>query len=147
MRNFRIALAQINPTVGDLEGNATKVVRNIAKAREAGAELVAFPELAIPGYPPEDLLLKPQFLEENRKYMEWVVSQSEGIAVVVGFADAVGAEVYNAAAVAFDGQLIDVYHKMFLPNYGVFDEDRYFRSGGTCPVYCDQWRFGWRQYL
>ena len=135
MRNFRIALAQINPTVGDLEGNATKVVRNIAKAREAGAELVAFPELAIPGYPPEDLLLKPQFLEENRKYMEWVVSQSEGIAVVVGFADAVGAEVYNAAAVAFDGQLIDVYHKMFLPNYGVFDEDRYFRSGGTCPVY------------
>ena len=135
MRNFRIALAQINPTVGDLEGNATKVVRNIAKAREAGAELVAFPELAIPGYPPEDLLLKPQFLEENRKYMEWVVSQSEGIAVVVGFADAVGAEVYNAAAVAFDGQLIDVYHKMFLPNYGVFDEDRYFRSGETCPVY------------
>ena len=135
MRNFRIALAQINPTVGDLEGNATKVVRDIAKAREAGAELVAFPELAIPGYPPEDLLLKPQFLEENRKYMEWVVSQSEGIAVVVGFADAVGAEVYNAAAVAFDGELIDVYHKMFLPNYGVFDEDRYFRSGETCPVY------------
>ncbi len=135
MRNFRIALAQINLTVGDLEGNATKVVRNIAKAREAGAELVAFPELAIPGYPPEDLLLKPQFLEENRKYMEWVVSKSEGIAVVVGFADAVGAEVYNAAAVAFDGELIDVYHKMFLPNYGVFDEDRYFRSGETCPVY------------
>ncbi|MCY4654434.1 MAG: NAD+ synthase [Dehalococcoidia bacterium] len=135
MRNFRIALAQINLTVGDLEGNARKAVRYIQMARDAQADLVAFPELTIPGYPPEDLLLKPQFLDENRRYMESVASQSEGIAVVVGFADAVGTEVYNAAAVAFDGQLIDVYHKMFLPNYGVLDEDRYFRPGDTCPVY------------
>ncbi len=135
MRNFRIALAQINPMVGDLDGNVRKVVGHIERARAAEADLVAFPELTIPGYPPEDLLLKPQFLDENRSYMERVVSQSEGIAVVVGFADAVGAEVYNAAAVAFDGRLIDVYHKMFLPNYGVFDEDRYFRAGNTCPVY------------
>ena len=135
MRNFRIALAQINPTVGDLEGNSRKVTDYILRAREAQADLVAFPELAIPGYPPEDLLLKPQFLEENRRFMESVVAHSEGIAVIVGFADADGAEVYNAAAVAYDGQLIDVYHKMFLPNYGVFDEDRYFRAGDACPVY------------
>ena len=135
MRNFRIALAQINPTVGDLEGNSKKVADYIRRAREAQADIIAFPELAIPGYPPEDLLLKPQFLEENRRFMESVVAHSEGIAVIVGFADADGAEVYNAAAVAYDGQLIDVYHKMFLPNYGVFDEDRYFRAGDTCPVY------------
>ena len=135
MRNFRIALAQINLTVGDLDGNARKAIRYIEMAREAQADLVAFPELTIPGYPPEDLLLKPQFLDENRRYMESVASQSEGIGVIVGFADAVGTEVYNAAAVAFDGRLLDVYHKMFLPNYGVLDEDRYFRPGDTCPVY------------
>ena len=135
MRNFRIALAQINLTVGDLDGNARKAIRYIEMAREAQADLVAFPELTIPGYPPEDLLLKPQFLDENRRYMESVASQSEGIGVIVGFADAVGTEVYNAAAVAFDGRLLDVYHKMFLPNYGVLDEDRYFRPGYTCPVY------------
>ena len=135
MRNFRIALAQINPTVGDLEGNSRKVADYIRRARESRADLIAFPELAIPGYPPEDLLLKPQFLEENRRAMESVVAQSEGIAVIVGFADAADAEVYNAAAVAYDGRLIDVYHKMFLPNYGVFDEDRYFRAGESCPVY------------
>ncbi len=135
MRNFRIALAQINLTVGDLDGNARKAIRYVEMAREARADLVAFPELTIPGYPPEDLLLKPQFLEENRRYLESVVAQSEGIAVIVGFADAVDAEVYNAAAVAYDGRLIDVYHKMFLPNYGVFDEDRYFRAGEACPVY------------
>ena len=135
MRNFRIALAQINPTVGDLEGNSRKVIEYIERARESQADLIAFPELAIPGYPPEDLLLKPQFLEENRRFMESVVAHSEGIAVIVGFADAADAEVYNAAAIAYDGQLIDIYHKMFLPNYGVFDEDRYFRAGETCPVY------------
>lgn len=135
MRLFRIALAQINLTVGDLEANSRKVVQYIERAREAKADLVAFPELTIPGYPPEDLLLKPQFLEENRRYMESVVAKSEGIAVILGFADAVGTEVYNAAAVAFDGRLIDVYHKMFLPNYGVLDEDRYFRPGDACPVY------------
>lgn len=135
MRNFRIALAQINPTVGDLEGNSRKVVEYIEQARKSQADLIAFPELAIPGYPPEDLLLKPQFLEENRRFMESVVAHSEGIAVIVGFADAADAEVYNAAAIAYDGRLINVYHKMFLPNYGVFDEDRYFRAGETCPVY------------
>ena len=135
MRNFRIALAQINPTVGDLEGNSRKVIEYIERARESQADLIAFPELAIPGYPPEDLLLKPQFLEENRRFMESVVAHSEGIAVIVGFADAADAEVYNAAAIAYDGRLIDAYHKMFLPNYGVFDEDRYFRAGETCPVY------------
>ena len=135
MRKFRIALAQINVTVGDLPGNTAKILNVVNDARESGANLVAFPELTVPGYPPEDLLLKPQFLAENRLCMERVAQASQDICVVVGFADFVGGEVYNAAAVAYDGHLVGTYHKQFLPNYGVFDEDRYFRSGDTCPVY------------
>ena len=135
MRKFRIALAQINVTVGDLLGNTSKILEVVDQAKESGANLVAFPELTVPGYPPEDLLLKPQFLAENRQYMDRITQASEGIAVIVGFADFVGGEVYNAAAVAYDGRLVGTYHKQFLPNYGVFDEDRYFRSGDFCPVY------------
>ena len=135
MRKFRIALAQINVTVGDLPGNTAKILNVVNDARESGANLVAFPELTVPGYPPEDLLLKPQFLAENRLCMERIAQASQGICVVVGFANFVGGEVYNAAAVAYDGHLVGTYHKQFLPNYGVFDEDRYFRSGDTCPVY------------
>ena len=135
MRKFRVALAQINVTVGDLPGNTAKILDVIGDARDAGANLVAFPELTVPGYPPEDLLLKPQFLAENRLCMEQIAEASHGICVVVGFADFVGGEVYNAAAVAYDGKHVATYHKQFLPNYGVFDEDRYFRSGDSCPVY------------
>ena len=135
MRKFRIALAQINVTVGDLSGNTSKILDVVNQAKASGANLVAFPELTVPGYPPEDLLLKPQFLAENRRRMEQIAEASHGITVIVGFADYAGSEVYNAAAVAYDGQLVGAYHKQFLPNYGVFDEDRYFRSGDSCPVY------------
>ncbi len=135
MRKFRVALAQINVTVGDLPGNTAKILDVIGDARDAGTNLVAFPELTVPGYPPEDLLLKPQFLAENRLCMDQIAEASQGICVVVGFADFVGGEVYNAAAVAYDGKHVGTYHKQFLPNYGVFDEDRYFRSGDSCPVY------------
>ena len=135
MRTFRIALAQINVTVGDLSGNTTRILDCIAEARRSQVDLIAFPELAIPGYPPEDLLLKPQFLDENRRCVDRVAAASEGIAVVVGFADARDSEVYNAAGLAYDGRLVDVYHKQFLPNYGVFDEDRYFRPGESSQVY------------
>mgnify|MGYP001582048006 CR=1 FL=1 len=134
MRTFRLALAQINTTVGDLEGNAQKVLQYAARAREMGADLVAFPELAIPGYPPEDLLLKPSFIQRNIETMRRVVEECKGIALVVGFVDA-GSDIYNAAAVSYDGKLCGVYHKIYLPNYGVFDEDRYFRRGDTCPVF------------
>ena len=135
MRTFRIALAQINVTVGDLSGNTARILDCIEQARQSQVDLIAFPELAIPGYPPEDLLLKPQFLNDNRRCLDQVAEGSEGIAVVVGFADARDSEVYNAAGVAYDGRLVDVYHKQFLPNYGVFDEDRYFRPGDSSPVY------------
>ena len=134
LRKFRLALAQINPTVGDITGNTARILEYLERAREAQADLVAFPELAITGYPPEDLLFKPSFLQANVEAMQQVVAASAGIAVVVGYVQ-VDADTANAAAVGYDGQLIDTYRKMHLPNYGVFDEDRYFRRGDTCPVY------------
>ena len=95
---------------------------------------MAFPELAITGYPPEDLLFKTSFLQANEEAMKQVIAAAKGIAVVVGYVQ-VGPDIANAAAVGYDGRLIDSYRKMYLPNYGVFDEDRYFRRGETCPVY------------
>ena len=134
MRAFRLAMAQINPIVGDLDGNTRKIIEYIDRARSLQADLVAFPELAIPGYPPEDLLFKAQFVKANIDRMKQVARASKGVVVVVGFVDA-DSDLYNAAAVAYDGQVIDVYHKMYLPNYGVFDEERYFKAGAECPVY------------
>ena len=134
MRTLRIALAQINTTVGDLDGNTAKVLDYTDRARDLGADLVAFPELAITGYPPEDLLFKHQFIEDNRARMQQVVEASDGITSIVGFVDS-DADLHNAAAVAHDGTLAGVYHKMFTPNYGVFDEERYFKAGRECPVY------------
>ena len=134
MRTLRLAMAQINATVGDLDGNTSKVIDYIEQARSFSADLVAFPELVITGYPPEDLLLRPQFIKDNVAKMQEVVAASRGIAVVIGFVDMVS-DIHNAAAVAHDGKLVGVYHKIHLPNYGVFDEERYFRPGRDCPVY------------
>ena len=134
MRRLRLALAQINTTVGDLAGNTRRIQQALREARAQGAELVAFPELAISGYPPEDLLLKPQFIADNRRCLEELLPATDGLTAVVGFVDASG-DLYNAAAVLHDGMLAGVYHKYFLPNYGVFDENRYFRRGSHCPVY------------
>ena len=133
-RNLRLALAQINVTVGDLNSNHDKILEHIRKARDVGAHLVVFPELAITGYPPEDLLFKPKFLQSNREVLNELVGATQGIAAIFGFVDRHD-DIYNAAAIACDGQLIDVYHKTYLPNYGVFDEDRYFQSGNTAGVY------------
>ena len=134
VRKFRLALAQINTTVGDIPGNTARIIEYMNRAREAGADLVAFPELAVTGYPPEDLLFKTSFLEANEAAMREIVSVSQGIAVVVGYVET-GPDISNAAAVGYDGRLVDTYRKMYLPNYGVLDEDRYFRRGETCPVY------------
>ncbi|MDP6065533.1 MAG: NAD+ synthase [SAR202 cluster bacterium] len=131
---FRLALAQINPTVGALDSNTAKIIEYVDRARELGAQMVAFPELAIPGYPPEDLLFKPQFIQANIDRMHSVVEASKDITVVVGFADDDG-HIRNSAAIAHDGKLLGIYHKVFLPNYGVFDEERYFRAGDECPVF------------
>jgi NAD+ synthase (glutamine-hydrolysing) len=134
MRTLRVALAQINTTVGDLHGNATKIVEWMGRARDAGADVVAFPELAIAGYPPEDLVLRRSFVADNIAALHEVARASQGITAIVGFVDA-NDDNYNAAAVISDGRLVDVYHKQFLPNYGVFDEDRYFQRGTRSPVY------------
>ncbi len=127
-RIVRLALAQINPVVGDLPGNAKKVIETIGKARELGADLVAFPELTLTGYPPEDLLLRPEFLDQNQAAMQEVARHTAGITAIVGFAQREG-DVYNAAAIAHDGEIVGIYQKRHLPNYGVFDEVRYFRPG------------------
>ena len=131
---IRLALSQINVTVGDLAGNRDKILDHIHRARDLGAHIVVFPELAIPGYPPEDLLFKPRFIQSNLDVLNELVRATQGVAAIFGFVDRHD-DIYNAAAIACDGRLIDVYHKTYLPNYGVFDEDRYFQSGKTAGVY------------
>jgi NAD+ synthase (glutamine-hydrolysing) len=135
MKTIRIALAQMNPTVGDLHGNTGKILGYIKKARKQKADLIAFPELAITGYPPEDLVLKPHFIDENKEALKKISLKTNGIAAIVGFVDSSRNSLFNAAAVIADTRIIDVYHKVILPNYGVFDEHRYFRPGSRFPVY------------
>jgi NAD+ synthase (glutamine-hydrolysing) len=134
MRRLRVALGQINPTVGDFERNVRMIVDAIERARAQGAALVAFPELAITGYPPEDLLFKPAFIEANLRALDEVTRASRGLSVVVGFVDKRD-DIFNAAAVLHDGARAGVYHKQYLPNYGVFDENRYFQAGTETPVF------------
>lgn len=131
---LRIALAQVNMTLGDFEGNLDKVIHFINRGISDEVDIITFPELAIPGYPPEDLLFNRDFLKANKESLEKIVSHVKGITAIIGFADH-NESVYNAAAIISDQKLIDVYHKVVLPNYGVFDEKRYFRSGSRRPVY------------
>ena len=134
MRRLRLGMAQINTTVGDFQGNTQKILEAIAHGRSLGVDLLAFPELAVCGYPPEDLLLKPQFIKENLRAIKKMEKHTSGLTIIVGFVDAQG-DIYNAAAVIHDGKLAGIYHKIYLPNYGVFDENRYFQAGQDCPVY------------
>jgi len=131
---LRLAMAQINAVVGDISGNAEKIAKWIDRAVELQADVVTFPELALTGYPPEDLLLKPQFIEANISVMQDVASRVHDITAIVGFVDRKD-DIFNAAAVIQGGRIAAVYHKMFLPNYGVFDEFRYFQAGRSCPVF------------
>ncbi|MEZ4492793.1 MAG: NAD+ synthase [Dehalococcoidia bacterium] len=135
MRTCRLALAQVNTTIGDFAGNSTLVVESIGRAREAGAAIVALPELAITGYPPEDLILRRSFCHASREAAAAIAAHTEGIIAVVGFVDWVHGDAYNAAAIFADGTWVDTYHKIRLPNYGVFDEQRYFAPGGRVPVF------------
>lgn len=150
MRRLRVALIQMNPTVGDLSGNVKEIRRRLREARLAGAELAVFPELAVTGYPPEDLLLKPRFVEDNRRALAEVARSCRGIAAVVGYVGEGGLAqpepghptvvpagrhaLYNAAAVICDRRIVATYWKWFLPNYGVFDESRYFHPGRRLPL-------------
>ena len=128
MRTLRLGLAQLNATVGDLDGNFERIVAAIGRARALGVEVLAFPELAITGYPPEDLLLHPSFVERAVQRTRDLVPHSAGMTLVVGTVQR-EAELFDAAAVLHDGRWAGVYHKHLLPNYGVFDEKRYFAPG------------------
>src|SRR5579871_4922253 len=125
---MRLALAQMNSIVGDLDGNRAAVLARLGQAREAGADLVIFPELVVTGYPPEDLLLRPAFVRAARQSVEALAQETNGIVALVG-APHLEADLYNACFVLADGKIAAVYRKRFLPNYGVFDENRYFASG------------------
>jgi NAD+ synthase (glutamine-hydrolysing) len=134
MTRLRVALCQINTTVGDLEGNVERVIAALGDAEAQGCDLAVLPELALTGYPPEDLLLKPGFITDNRAALERVAAASGSCAAVLGFVDA-DRDLYNAAAVCAYGEVRAVYHKRLLPNYAVFDEQRYFAPGsGTSPL-------------
>ena len=130
MRTLRIGLAQVNMTVGDLDGNARKILQWAEKARRQGVALLLFPELAVTGYPPEDLLLKPAFIRDNLRALDKIRRglKAPGMVTVLGFVDG-GDDIKNAAAIIHRGKILGVYHKRRLPNYGVFDEDRYFQQG------------------
>ncbi len=128
MRTLRIGLCQINTTVGDIEGNTKKILDYIRKGKQMGADLLALPEMAVTGYPPEDLLFMPKFIEANLKAIKTIAKATSSIAVLVGFVDK-KEDIFNAAALLYNGKMVDSYCKTFLPNYGVFDEDRYFKAG------------------
>ena len=127
-RVVRIALAQVNTVVGDLPGNSKRVLEFLERARALGAEIVAFPELTLTGYPPEDLLFRPEFIDQNMAALDEVVRATLGITAIIGFAERAG-DLYNSAAIAHDGEIAGVIRKAHLPNYSVFDEFRYFRPG------------------
>ncbi|HYA87831.1 MAG TPA: NAD+ synthase [Nitrospirota bacterium] len=133
MRTIRITMAQINPTVGDLAGNRDKIIDYIRRSKKQAADIVAFTELAITGYPPEDLVLKPQFVKDNLRTLKEIARATLGISAIVGFVNN-NDHIYDAAAVMSNGRLAYVYHKMLLPNYGVFDEYRYFKPGKRFPI-------------
>jgi NAD+ synthase (glutamine-hydrolysing) len=125
---LRLAFAQINTVVGDLDGNHDRILARLEEARDAAADLVLFPELAVTGYPPEDLLLRPGFIRAARQMTETIAAEVTGIAALIG-APQFDDDLYNACFVCANGRIEGVYRKRFLPNYGVFDEDRYFAPG------------------
>ena len=125
----RVALAQINTVVGDIDGNTTRILEAVGRAEAARAHVVAVPELAITGYPPEDLVLKRPFVEENRAALDAIAAGTGATVAVVGFVQAEGGHLYNAAAICQHGTIAGIYRKHQLPNYGVFDEERYFEPG------------------
>ncbi len=150
MRTLRIAMAQMNPTVGDLAGNVHRILFWLREAKKAKADLIAFPELVITGYPPEDLLLKSQFVTDNLRALNEITRACRGVVAVVGYVgqgdqraphsskpsivSAGQRTLYNAAALIANGKLVGSYHKWYLPNYGVFDESRYFHPGQRLPL-------------
>ena len=130
---MKIALAQINPTVGDISGNTRKILDFLARAEAAGAHTVVFPELCLTGYPPKDLLLKPKFVDDNLRALEEIARSVGNIHAIIGFAqrnaNPVGRPLHNAVALLHAGRIVSQHFKTLLPTYDVFDETRYFEPG------------------
>ncbi|MFA5143095.1 MAG: NAD+ synthase [Candidatus Omnitrophota bacterium] len=133
--SVRICIAQINCVVGDLDGNTAKIIEYLRKAKDAGADIVSFPELAVTGYPPEDLLLKEAFVTDNLESLKRVTKAADDIVTIVGFVDRAGGDIYNAAAVIHKAKVLGICRKEILSNYGVFDEKRYFKPGKDSRVF------------
>ncbi|MCY3986649.1 MAG: NAD+ synthase, partial [Candidatus Dadabacteria bacterium] len=135
MKQLRTGLSQINPSVGDIPGNTKKIIQAIEAARDLDIDILCFPELAVTGYPPEDLLLKTEFIDDNIRALDEIKQRCpDNMIVIVGFVDKKD-DIFNSAAVIQGTGLVDVYNKLRLPNYGVFDENRYFLSERRSPVY------------
>lgn len=133
---LKLALAQINPTVGDIRGNSAKIISYIKNARAMNADIIIFPELVLTGYPPEDLLNMPEFINFNLMALDTIRQHTKRITAIIGFVDKDRHDrLYNSAALLSNGRILGIYHKIYLPNYGVFDEKRYFTAGKECPVY------------
>ncbi|MDD5422382.1 MAG: NAD+ synthase, partial [Candidatus Omnitrophica bacterium] len=135
MGKIRLGIAQINCTVGDLEGNCRKIADRLKESKGLGVDIISFPELAITGYPPEDLLLKTGFVDDNLESLRDLAKMVGETVAIIGFVDKAGHDIYNAAAVIYKGAVRGIYHKMFLPNYGVFDEKRYFKPGSDAVIF------------
>ena len=131
---IRVAAAQVNTTVGDIDGNSQLIEKWIKLAQLQQAELIAFPELTITGYPPEDLVLYDNFIEANKTALRHIATKVKDIVALVGFVDSENGKLFNSAAVLHQGKIVTTYRKIHLPNYGVFDERRYFTPGDECPV-------------
>ncbi|MEK6564665.1 MAG: NAD+ synthase [Candidatus Omnitrophota bacterium] len=136
MKNIlRLAMAQINTCVGDFAGNARKIINAIEEARALGSQIVCFPELSVCGYPPEDLLFKNSFIKENVRRLNQIKEKTSGIIAIVGTISKEAGAIFNSAAILADKKTVDIYHKIYLPNYGVFDEKRYFSSDSKFNLY------------
>ena len=129
---MKIALAQINPIVGDILGNTNKIRSIIRKIK---SDIVVFPELSVTGYSPQDLLLKRNFIEENLKSLRKIAESAKNKAAIVGFIDKIGNNLHNGAAIINNGQIIEIHHKICLPNYSIFDEKRWFREGNEATIF------------
>jgi NAD+ synthase (glutamine-hydrolysing) len=134
-KTLRIALAQINTTVGDFDGNVSKIIEYTKKAKAANVDIIAFPELTIPGYPPEDLLHKDIFINKNIENLNKLTHEFDNIVAVIGFVNKKNEKIYNSAGILYNKKIIGIYNKMFLPNYSVFDEKRYFTEGSEPLVF------------
>ena len=129
---MKIALAQINPIVGDMDGNARKIISIIKNTK---ADIIVFPELSITGYSPQDLLLRKNFIDENSSAFKNIIKNTKNKAAIVGFIEKINENLYNSAAIIRNQQIIEIHHKICLPNYAIFDEKRWFKEGNNATIF------------